>query len=125
MLCKISRLLTEPPPIRDEAKEVAASPCVNPVVDRWWDFAGHRYHVKGLHRYCESSRAIPHENTLTRSVEEVKERNGPFAGKRVARPVANYEACHTAVVAHLQAALGNKFDQVAVASFMFYTDVET
>jgi len=81
---------------RDEAKEVAASPCVNPVVDRWWDFAGRRYHVKGLHR----------------SVEEVKERNGPFAGKRVARPVANYEACHTAVVAHLQAAIGNKFDQV-------------
>ena len=47
-------------------------------------------------------------------MEEVKERNGPFAGKRVARPVANYEACHTAVVAHLQAALGNKFDQVPV-----------
>ena len=47
-------------------KEVAASPCVNPVVDRWWDFRGHNYHVKGLHK----------------SVEEVKERNGPFAGKR-------------------------------------------
>ena len=53
----------------------------------------------------------------------MKERNGPFAGKRVARPVANYEACHTAVVAHLQAALGNKFDQVAVALFILYTDV--
>ena len=56
-------------------------------------------------------------------MEEVKERNGPFAGKRVARPVANYEACHTAVVAHLQAALGNKFDQVPGTLFMLYTDV--
>ena len=27
------------------AKEMAASPCVNPVVDRWWEFKGHRYHV--------------------------------------------------------------------------------
>ena len=49
------------------AKEWAASPCVNPVVDRWWEYAGHRYHVRGLHK----------------SVEEIKERNGPFAGKRV------------------------------------------
>jgi len=81
---------------RDPAREMAASPCVNPVVDRWWDFDGHRYHVKGLHK----------------SVEEVKERNGPFAGKRVARPVANYEVCHTAVVSHIQAALGNKYQQV-------------
>ena len=57
-------------------------------------------------------------------MEEVKERNGPFAGKRVARPVANYEACHTAVLAHLQAALGNKFDQVpAVLLIIFHTDV--
>ena len=57
-------------------------------------------------------------------MEEVKERNGPFAGKRVARPVANYEACHTAVLAHLQAALGNKFDQVpAVLLIIFNTDV--
>ena len=38
---------------------------------------------------------------LHKSVEEVKERNGPFAGKRVARPVANYEACHSVVVSIL------------------------
>ena len=38
----------------------------------------------------------------------------------VVRPVANYEACHTAVVAHLQAAIGNKFDQVlAFGTFLF------
>jgi len=81
---------------RDPAREMAASPCVNPVVDRWWDFNQHRYHVKGLHK----------------SVEEVKERNGPFAGKRVARPVANYEACHAVVVSHIQATIGTKYQQV-------------
>ena len=78
------------------AKEVAASPCVNPVVDRWWDFRGHTYHVKGLHK----------------SVEEVKERNGPFAGKRVARPVADYEACHKVVLANTQNILSNKYEYV-------------
>ena len=35
------------------------------------------------------------------------------------RPVANYEACHTAVVAHLQAAIGNKFDQVLAFGIFF------
>jgi hypothetical protein len=78
------------------SKEWAASPCVNPVVDRWWDFRGHRYHVKGLHK----------------SVEEIKERNGPFAGKRVSRPVANYEACHGVVLNIVQKNLGNNFDYV-------------
>ena len=80
----------------DPGKEWAASPCVNPVVDRWWDFRGHRYHVKGLHK----------------SVEEIKERNGPFAGKRVSRPVANYEACHGVVLNVVQKTLGNNFDPV-------------
>lgn len=77
-------------------KEVAASPCVNPVVDRWWDFRGHNYHVKGLHK----------------SVEEVKERNGPFAGKRVARPVADYESCHNVVLSNTQNILTDKYQYV-------------
>jgi len=77
-------------------KEMAASPCVNPVVDRWWEFKGHRYHVKGLHK----------------SVEEVKERNGPFAGKRVSRPVADYEACHTVVLNNIQKLLNVNFENV-------------
>jgi len=77
-------------------KEVASSPCVNPVVDRWWEFRGHTYHVKGLHK----------------SVEEVKERNGPFAGKRVSRPVADYEACHNVVLSSTQNILSDKFDYV-------------
>jgi len=80
----------------DPSKEWAASPCVNPVVDRWWEFGGHRYHVKGLHK----------------SVEEVKERNGPFAGKRVSRPVANYEACHGVVLNIVQSTLGTSFEMV-------------
>jgi len=80
----------------EPGKEWAASPCVNPVVDRWWEFRGHRYHVKGLHK----------------SVEEIKERNGPFAGKRVSRPVANYEACHGIVLNIIQSTLGANFDYV-------------
>eukprot|EP00092_Neocalanus_flemingeri_P095852 GFUD01121965.1.p1 GENE.GFUD01121965.1~~GFUD01121965.1.p1 ORF type:complete len:455 (-),score=108.00 GFUD01121965.1:152-1516(-) len=80
----------------EPSKEWAASPCVNPVVDRWWDFRGHRYHVKGLHK----------------SVEEIKERNGPFAGKRVSRPVANYEACHAMVLNIIQKTMGNSFEYV-------------
>jgi len=77
-------------------KETAVSPCVNPVVDRWWEDAGHKYHVKGL----------------LRSVEEVKERNGPFAGKKVSRPVANYDGCHGVVVDFVNKALGKDFVQV-------------
>jgi len=80
----------------DPGKEWAASPCVNPVVDRWWDFRGHRYHVKGLHK----------------SVEEIKERNGPFAGKRVSRPVANYETCHAVVLNIIMKTLGSSFEFV-------------
>jgi len=80
----------------DPGKEWAASPCVNPVVDRWWDFRGHRYHVKGL----------------LKSVEEIKERNGPFAGKRVSRPVANYQACHGVVLNIIQKTLGTSFAYV-------------
>jgi len=70
-------------------KGVLTSPCVNPVVDRWWEWKGQTYHVKGL----------------PRSVEEVKERNGPFAGKKVSRPVANYEVCHGVVAEHVKGVL--------------------
>lgn len=79
---------------KETEKEVAASPCVNPVVDRWWEWRGHRYHVRGLDK----------------SVEEVKERNGPFAGKKVSRPVANYEACHAVVHRHIKSSLGERFE---------------
>ena len=38
--------------------------------------------------------------------ELVKERNGPFAGKRVNHPVANYDQCHTLAKNYLEAKLG-------------------
>lgn len=80
----------------DVSKEVITSPCVNPVVDRWWDFRGKNYHVKGVKRY----------------VEEVKERNGPFAGKRVSRPVANFDDCHAHVVNFINKKIDKEFDFV-------------
>jgi len=80
----------------DTDNERAFSACVNPVVDRWWEYDGRRYHVRGLYR----------------SVEETKERNGPFAGKRVSRPVANYDVCHNIVLNHVKAKLGSKYDTV-------------
>ena len=55
-----------------------------------------RYHVKGLRK----------------SVEEVKERNGPFAGKRVSRPVADYEACHGVVLNNVQKIINANFEYV-------------
>ena len=45
-------------------------------------------------------------------MEEVKERNGPFAGKRVSRPVADYEACHSIVLSNIQKLLGPTFEYV-------------
>jgi len=80
----------------DVAKEFTASPCINPVVDRWWEFKHHKYHVKGLKR----------------SVEEIKERNGPFAGKRVSRPVANFDDCHANVVDFVNRMLNHDYDYI-------------
>jgi len=80
----------------DTDNERAYSACVNPVVDRWWDYGGKRYHVRGLYR----------------GVEETKERNGPFAGKRVSRPVANYDVCHGIVLSHVKAKLSSGLESV-------------
>jgi len=76
--------------------ERAYSACVNPVVDRWWEYSGKRYHVRGLYR----------------GVEETKERNGPFAGKRVSRPVANYDVCHGIVLSHVKSKLTQALEAV-------------
>ena len=78
----------------DLSKEVIDSPCVNPVVDRWWDFKGHNYHIKGIKK----------------SVEEIKEKNGPFAGKKVARPVANFDDCHAVVQNYVRRNMGKEYD---------------
>jgi len=78
----------------DLGREMITSPCVNPVVDRWWDYRGHNYHIKGIKK----------------SVEEIKEKNGPFAGKKVARPVANFDDCHAVVQNYVKRHLGKEFD---------------
>ena len=75
-------------------KEMIDSPCVNPVVDRWWEFKGHNYHIKGIKK----------------SVEEIKEKNGPFAGKKVARPVANFDDCHAVVQGYVKRNLVKGYD---------------
>jgi len=53
--------------------------CVNPVADAFWEYQGTTYHVRGA-------------NNAT--YELVRERNGPFAGKKINRPVAKYDYCH-------------------------------
>ena len=40
--------------------------------------------------------------------ELVRERNGPFAGKRVNRPVANYDECHGLAKGYIDAKLGKE-----------------
>jgi len=77
-------------------QENLSSPCINPVVDRWWEYGGHNYHVRGIKR----------------SVEEIKERNGPFAGKRVSRPVANFDDCHANVVNFVKSRLKSELEFV-------------
>lgn len=53
--------------------------CVNPICDAHWEWNGKVYRVRGLEKG---------------DYELVKERNGPFAGKKINRPVANYDYCH-------------------------------
>lgn len=55
------------------------SACVNPVSDAFWEWQGTTYHVRGV---------------VNGTYELVRERNGPFAGKKINRPVAKYEYCH-------------------------------
>lgn len=63
---------------KDEIHELRSA-CMNPIAEAHWHWLGLHYHVKGKK---ESD------------FELVKERNGPFAGKKINRPVANYDQCH-------------------------------
>ena len=54
------------------------SACVNPIIDSYWQWNSEVFHIRGLEKGDH---------------EMVKERNGPFAGKRINRPVANYNYC--------------------------------
>ena len=53
--------------------------CVNPITDAYWQWNNDLFRVRGL---------------VNGKHEMVKERNGPFAGKRINRPVADYNYCH-------------------------------
>ncbi len=60
-------------------EEIVHSECMNPISQAHWHWSGRHIHVLGKERP---------------DYELVKERNGPFAGKKVNRPVANYDQCH-------------------------------
>lgn len=65
--------------------------CVNPICDAFWQWGNVTYRVRGL--------AKAHH-------ELVKERNGPFAGKKINRPVANYDQCHHVCSGYVSKQLG-------------------
>ena len=63
------------------------SACVNPVSDAFWEWQSKTYHVRGV---------------VNGTYELVRERNGPFAGKKINRPVAKYEYCHRVCSAYVK-----------------------
>ena len=74
----------------EEGVEVLRSECMNPITEVTWSYRGNDYRVKG--------KAHP-------DYELVRERNGPFAGKRQNRPVASYDGCHRRAVDFLSRAM--------------------
>jgi len=70
----------------------ARSACVNPIIDAYWQWHKDVYHIRGLEKGDH---------------EMVKERNGPFAGKRINRPVANYKYCHSVMVEFVSKQIGH------------------
>lgn len=71
------------------------SACVNPVCDAFWHWGNQTYHVRGV---------------INGTFELVRERNGPFAGKRINRPVAKYDYCHRVCAAYVSEKLRVKFE---------------
>ncbi len=72
------------------------SACINPVSDAFWQWRGRAYHVRGL---------------ANGTYELVKERNGPFAGKKINRPVAKYGYCHNVCSGYVNQKLRPTFDE--------------
>ena len=72
------------------------SACVNPVCDAFWHWTNATYHVRGV---------------VNGTYELVRERNGPFAGKRINRPVAKYDYCHRVCAAYVSEKLRVKFEE--------------
>ena len=72
------------------------SACVNPVCDAFWHWRNMTYHIRGV---------------VNGTYELVRERNGPFAGKRINRPVAKYDYCHRVCAAYVSEKLRVKFEE--------------
>ena len=60
--------------------------------DAYWQWHKDVYHIRGLEKGDH---------------EMVKERNGPFAGKRINRPVANYKYCHSVMMEFVSKQIGH------------------
>lgn len=71
------------------------SACVNPVCDAFWTWRNSTYHVRGV---------------VNGTYELVRERNGPFAGKKINRPVAKYDYCHRVCASFVNEKLRVKFE---------------
>lgn len=69
------------------------SECMNPISQAHWTYKGSFYEVVGKEKP---------------DFELVKERNGPFAGKKVNRPVAHYQQCHNLAAQYISAHLPDK-----------------
>ena len=72
------------------------SACVNPVCDAFWHWSNNTYHIRGV---------------VNGTYELVRERNGPFAGKRINRPVAKYDYCHRVCAAYVSEKLRVTFEE--------------
>ncbi len=60
--------------------------CMNPIAQAVWNYEGRDYHIQGKEEP---------------DFELVRERNGPFAGKKINRPVASFDGCHKRAVSFL------------------------
>jgi len=72
------------------------SACVNPVSDAFWEWQGTTFHVRGV---------------VNGTYELVRERNGPFAGKKINRPVAKYDYCHRVCSSYVSQKLRATFEE--------------
>jgi hypothetical protein len=72
------------------------SACVNPVCDAFWEWDNTTYHVRGV---------------VNGTYELVRERNGPFAGKKINRPVAKYDYCHRVSAAYVAQKIRVSFEE--------------
>merc|ERR1712179_77581 len=77
--------------------------------DTVWEYQGFVQRVRGL---------------VQGDYELVKERNGPFAGKKINRPVANYAKCHKACSELLEDRLNIEDSSPLKALFKYYKNLK-